>query len=355
MDRLKLLEALTNVNKALKGTGNLNIKIKDKKMEVSGSSQHLSIWCRLDTDAGDMEVAVKAATAIAAVTKIPGDNVTLSLAKTGLCIAGNNSRVILPLLEYKENSRSEKYESKVKTTGLAPYVAQVIHALDDTGYNPMMSAIHLQVYDDGGFQLTALDGKRYSIRNTKSKESSLVSDFVIYGKELNEALRLLGSDEVIIYRPESGNFIRLVGEDKTGDNLEIQIAMLDGKYFNLDSLRSEVFPIRLVANRETMLNAVTLVQLVSKKTLVDISPTEICFTGHETDGETESRIPIRSKGLDQDNNCIQTAFMCTQLIDALKSIEAENVTIHMKSSMNQFCITEGHHAIEMVLPIRREK
>lgn len=350
MDRLKLLEAFNSVNKALRGTGNLNIKIKDKKMEVSGSSQHLSIWYRLDADADDMEIAVKAATAIAAATKIPGANITLSLHKTGLCIAGNNARITLPLVEYKENLRKEKYESKVKTTGLAPYVSQVIHALDDTGYNPMMTAIHLQVYNDGGFQLTALDGKRYSIRNTKSKGATLVSDFVIYGKELNEALRIIDDDNVTIYRPQSGNFIRLVGE-----NLEIQIAMLDGKYFNLDALRAEVFPIRLVANREAFLNAVSLVQLVSKKAFVDISSTEIRFTGHETDGETESRIPIRSKGLDQNDSCIETAFMCRQLIDALKSIVADNVTIHMKSSMNQFCITEGHHAIEMVLPIRREK
>ena len=349
MDRLKLLEAFNSVNKALRGTGNLNIKIKDKKMEVSGSSQHLSIWYRLDADADDMEIAVKAATAIAAVTKIPGENVTMSLHKTGLCIAGNNARVTLPLVEYKENLRKEKYESKVKTTGLAPYVSQVIHALDDTGYNPLMSAVYLQVYENGGFQITGLDGKRYSIRNTKEKGAALISEFVIYGKELNEALKLLGSDEITIYRPESGNFIRLVGE-----NIEIQIAMVDGKYFNLDALRSEVFPIRLVANREAFLNAISLVQLVSKKVLVDISPKEICFTGHETDGETESRIPIRSKGFDRDDSCIQTAFMCYQLIDALKSIEAENVTIHMKSSMNQFCITEGHHAIEMVLPVRRE-
>lgn len=348
MDRLKFLNALTNASKALK-SGILNINVKSQKMVISGVSQHISIWCYLDAELDDMQIAVKSSTAIAATSKIPDKKISLFLEKSGLCISGENSKVVLPLVEYEEHSRSEKYDSGIETTGLAPYVSQVIHALDDTGYNPMMTAIHLQVYNDGGFQLTALDGKRYSIRNTKSKGASLVSDFVIYGKELNEALRIIDNNNVTIYRPQSGNFIRLVGE-----NLEIQIAMLDGKYFNLDALRSEVFPIRLVANREAFLNAVSLVQLVSKKALVDISTTEIRFTGHETEGETESRIEIRSKGLES-QSCIQTAFMCTQLIDALKSIEAENVTIHMKSSMNQFCITEGHHAIEMVLPIRREK
>lgn len=349
MDRLKLLNAFTNASKAFKGNGILNIDVKSQKMVISGISQHISIWCYLDAELDDMQIAVKSYTALAVTSKIPDEKISLFLGKSGLHISGKNSRVILPLVEYKEHSRTEKYDSGIKTTGLGPYVSQVVHALDDTGYNPMMTAIHLQVYNDGGFQLTALDGKRYSIRNTKSKGALKVSEFVIYGKELNEALRIINNDNVTIYRPESGNFIRLAGED-----LEIQIAMLDGKYFNLDALRSEVFPIRLVANRETMLKAVTLVQLVSRKTLVDISPTEICFTGHETDGETESRIPIRSKGLHRDDSYIQTAFMCYQLIDALKSIEAETITIHMKSSMNQFCITEGHHAIEMVLPVRRE-
>ena len=350
MDRLKLLNAFTNASKAFKGNGVLNVDVKSQKMVISGISHHISIWCYLDAEIENMQIAVKSSTAIAATSKIPDEKINLIIEKNGLCISGKNSRVILPLVEYEEHSRAEKYDSGIKTTGLAPYVSQVIHALDDTGYNPMMTAIHLQVYNDGGFQLTALDGKRYSIRNTKSKGATLVSDFVIYGKELNEALRIIDDDNVTIYRPQSGNFIRLVGE-----NLEIQIAMLDGKYFNLDALRAEVFPIRLVANREAFLNAVSLVQLVSKKAFVDISSTEIRFTGHETDGETESRIPIRSKGLDQNDSCIETAFMCRQLIDALKSIEADNVTIHMKSSMNQFCITEGHHAIEMVLPIRREK
>ena len=223
----------------------------------------------------------------------------------------------------------------------------MVHALDPNGFNPLMSAIFLEVFENGGFQLTALDGRRYSLRNTAGKGGKKVSEFVVFGKEFNEALKLLGDGEVTIYRPKSGNFIRLVNEE-----LEIQIGLAEGKYFNLNALKS-TFPVHVVLKREELEAAADLVRLMSNVALIDLTATEMVIVGRDVIGETEMQIPVKSKGIDPDRT-IRTAFNCQFLLDALRSINATDIMIHLKDGMNQFCITDGRHAIEMILPVRRE-
>lgn len=349
MDRAKFLNALSNANKALKGTNEeLNICAQSGKIEISGASQNLCIWSRTEGDMADMQIAVKASSIIAALQKLPDEVIQVSLTDAGLNLSGKCAKVMLPVFEFKDHARSKDFESEVKTEHLAPYVEQVVHALDPHGFNPLMSALYLEVFENGGFQLTALDGRRYSLRNTAGKGSKKVSEFVVFGKEFNEALKLLGDGEVTIYRPKSENFIRLVNEE-----LEIQIGLAEGRYFNLNALKS-TFPIHvLLMKREEMEAAADLVRLMSNVALIDLTATEMVIVGRDVIGETETRIPVKSKGIDPDRT-IRTAFNCQFLLDALKNLTATDVMIHLKDGMNQFCITDGRYSIEMILPVRRE-
>lgn len=348
MEKNNLLNALMNANKALKGTNEeLNIRAHSGKIEISGASQNLSIWSRTEGDVDDMQIAVKAASIIAALQKLPDDVIKISLTDDGLSLSGRQAKVMLPIFEFKDHARTRDFEYKVKTEHLAPYVEQVVHALDPHGFNPLMSALFLEIFENGGFQLTALDGRRYSLRNTAGKGGKKISEFVVFGKEFNEALKLLGDGEVIIYRPESGNFIQLVNEE-----LEIQIGLAEGKYFNLNALKS-TFPIHVTLKREELEAAADLVRLMSNVALIDLTATEMIIIGRDVYGETEMRIPVKSKGIDP-GRTIRTAFNCQFLLDALKSISATDIMIHLKDGMNQFCITDGRYSIEMILPVRRE-
>ena len=87
----------------------------------------------------------------------------------------------------------------------------------------------------------------------------------------------MGDGEVTIYRPKSGNFIRLVNEE-----LEIQIGLAEGKYFNLNALKS-TFPVHVVLKREELEAAADLVRLMSNVALIDLTATEMVIVGQGRD------------------------------------------------------------------------
>lgn len=353
MNKQKLVEIVTNASRALKGVRNetdtVSISVKDGIMEVSGASPNLRIWASTETDADDFECSVKASLLLAALSKLAND-IKVELNSVGLILKSCTARVVLPVSDFKVSDldvRNTTYSSQVEVSGLAPYVDQVIHALEVGGFNPMMNAIHLEVFEGGGFQVTALDGKRYSIRNTAGKDATLSADFVIYGHALSEALKLLGNDDITIYKPTSGSFIRMCSE-----GLEIAISLVEGKYFNLNKLRSKSFPVHITVKKDEMERAVGLVKIVSRAILIDIDKTGILIFGKDSAGASEMKVSANIKGL-EDGQVIKASFNADFLLDALRSINKDEIFIHIKDGMGQCCMTDGRNAIEMVLPVRR--
>lgn len=346
MDRKILLEKISCTAKALRGSGELNIRVKSGEMEVSAASDHLAVSNRFPVDCMDMYIAVKASTMLAIIGKIPEDEISLALNGETVLVKWKTGKASLPVFEYKEVMRKCGKGTIHPIHHLTQYVGQVVHSLDNTGYNPLMSTVHIQLLDEGGFQLTALDGKRYSIRQVgKGKPSG---EYVVYGQELYDALKLMRDAEINILEPEDGNFIQF-----SSDGMTIQVSLFGKPYFNLDALRSMKHPVRVMVNKQELSEAVALVKQVSEKVFVDFAVDHVTIAGTASSGESIMKIPAVSRGLDEDR-VIRTAFHVTLLSEALDSMDSEQIIIHMKDALSQFCLTDGHYAIEMVLAKRRE-
>ena len=346
MDRKIFLEKISCTAKALRGSGELNILVKSGEMEVSAASEHLAVSNRFPVDCKDMSIAVKASTMMAIVGKIPEDEISLILNGKTVLVKWKTGKASLPVFEFREVMRHCGDSTVHPVHHLTQYVGQVVHSLDNTGYNPLMSTVHIQLLGDGGFQLTALDGKRYSIRQVGKGNPS--GEYVVYGVEFYEALKLMGNQEIYILEPEGGNFIQL-----STDGMTIQVSLFGKPYFNLDALRSRKLPVRVMVDKQELSEAVDLVKQVSKKAFLDFTADRVTIAGAASSGESIMKIPAVSKGLDEER-VIRTAFNVTFLSEALDSIDSERVVIHMKDALSQFCMTDGHYAIEMVLPARRE-
>ena len=346
MDRKLFLEKISSTAKALGGSGELNIRVKSGEMEVSAASEHLAVSNRFLVDCKDMSIAVKASTMMAIIGKIPEEVIALIVDGETLLVKWKTGKASLPVFEYRDVMRQCGDGTVHPIHHLTQYVGQVIHSLDNTGYNPLMSTVHIQLLEDGGFQLTALDGKRYSIRQVgKGKPSG---EYVVYGQELYDALKLMGDAEINILEPESCNFIQL-----SSDGMTIQVSLFGKPYFNLNALRSRKLPVRVMVNKQELSEALDLVKQVSKKAFLDFAVDRVTIAGAASSGESIMKIPAVSRGLDEDR-VIRTAFHVTLLSEALDSIDSEQIIIHMKDALSQFCLTDGHYAIEMVLAKRRE-
>ena len=353
MNKQKLVEAITNASRALKGVRSeadmVSISVKNKVMEVCGASPNLRVWATTDTDSANFECSVKASLILAALGKLT-DDIKMESTKSGLILKSGTARVVLPVSEFKASDldiRNIAYSSQIETNGLAPYVDQVIHALEVGGLNPLMNAVHLEVFEGGGFKVTALDGRRYAIRNTAAKDAKLSADFVIFGHALSEALKMLGNGDITIYKPASGNFVRMCGE-----GLEIAISLIEGQYFNVSSLRDRTLSVHMTVKKSEMERAVSLVKIMSRSVFVDIDETGILVFGRDSGGETETKVAAHIKGLNN-GQVIKAAFNADFLLDALRSINSDEIQIHIRDGNGQCCMTDGRYAVEAVLPVRR--
>lgn len=357
MKRRKFLEGLNIAAKALRrGYGEINISVHQKMMEISAASQNLTIWTYMEADCPDMRIRVMANEIIGTVSKIPDEEISIICSDTTcgnvLTILGENSRIVLPTTAYVEYKHITDFASKVPVKGLAKYVSQVVHALDQKGGNPLMRAVDLKVAEDGNIYLTALDGKRCSIRNTATGESPMANEYVIYGHELNHILHTFGDDDVAICSPShgsDGNCICIAN-----DTVEVQIALAGDSYFNLKTLFSNDLPVSFTLDKRQCINAVELVRMVSNIVLADIYADGITIHGKDALGQMEMHIPTKVHGLG-DRTSIKAAFNGMFLLEALGSIPAEILTVQCKSGIYPFYITDTDKqtATEIILPVHR--
>lgn len=349
MNRKEFFDACSHASKALKGgVGNLNLKAVNGHLQVSAASPNLSIVAEAGDGCPDMELAVKASTAVAALGTLPGEDIILRPSDAGLLVSGGKGNVFLPALAYSEVEAGKGFTGLVETHGLLPYVSQVMHSLGEGMSMPAMASIHLEVHEDGSFRLTALDGRRYSIRNTAAgKHTPVCGDFVVFGREFHEALKLAGDGDVDICSTEKQNAVHIIS-----DRLKIRIGLLDGPFFNMERIRAKELPRRVFVQKEALEEAVNLVKLVSGKIFLDFAGDHIFAAADAVCGKAEMTVPVESRGM-EDGHIVKAAFNAAFLSDALQSMDAERIAIHFRDAMNQFCLTDGKTAIEMVLPIRR--
>lgn len=356
MIRQELSFAVSCACKALKGpnvagSDLILLAAENGTLEVSAQSSVMKVraLCNGMDPETNFKCAVKASLLASVLDRMPTSDVDLNLLQPGgLLVSCAIAKMVLPIGEYTAigmDKNDTEYETTV-VKDLAKYTSQVVHALGNAAMHPMMGAVHLEIFDNGGIQVTALDGYRISTRNTSGKEAKKVTDYVIYGRELNEALKMVGDGDVTLCKPRSGNYIRIAKE-----GLEIFINLVDGEYFNLGRYRERKFPIRLGAQKSALESALDLVKIFSKRTLVDVSNDGLTLQSEDALGDSQINVPAKVYGL-EDGKTLSIAFNAEYLSAALKSISSDIIFWHLRTPESQCCITDGKNAIEIVLPVQ---
>jgi DNA polymerase III sliding clamp (beta) subunit (PCNA family) len=357
MDKLLLARAAHQAASALKSQGpggdSLVITAKNGQVEITGASRTMCVWASVPADCSDMQCAVSARMFTAILERFKGvqcADIKLSLQKEGLVITGGQARIVLPVLDKVDTThdiRDTDYDVQIPLKGLGESVKQIVHALETTYANPVLNAICLQVFNDGGFRVIASDGKRIAFRRTANKDAVCTAEFVVYGKALENALTMLEEEDcVTIFKPKNGSFIRMSGE-----NLEISISLLSQKYFNFSSLEDTIRPLEVEVSREEMEYALTLTKIMSQQVFLDISETGIRVFTRETEGETEITVPVLSHK-ELAGRVIKTKFNADFLLTALRTLPDEKIYIKMQHGMSAMFFG-SNEANEIICPLRR--
>ncbi len=230
---------------------------------------------------------------------------------------------------------------------LRQIISQTIFSIAANDSNKKMTGELFEVNEDD-FTVTSLDGHRISIRRIKLNQNYDAAKAIVPGKALNELSKILSGgvyDEVIVYF--SMNHIMFEFNDTL-----VVTRLIDGDYFHVAQMLSEDYETKITVNRKNFLDCLDrstiFVKDNDKQPLVLKIEENVLGLKIKTDlGTMDAEIAIRKTG-----NDLMIGFNPKYLVDALRAIEDEEVTIYMSIPRSPCFIRDDKKTYNyMILPV----
>lgn len=287
------------------------------------------------------------------VRKLPEDEVqitvdsnlitTIKCANSEFKIAAQSGEDFpqLPKIE-KNNSYT------LKQSTLKDIVRQTIFSVATEETRPILTGELIQI-KDRALHIVSVDGYRVSYRRTPLSIDNDQNEVVVPGKTLGEISKILSSEEedVSIYFTDKHILFDL------GESIVVS-RLLEGEFLKYENSFFEDYETKIKVDRKALLMSIERAALISregKKNPIKIEINSECMiiTSNTELGTAREEIPVYLEGKD-----LVIAFNPKYLIDALKSIDDDEVIIQFMSSLNP-CIIQpinGNDYKYLILPIR---
>ena len=230
---------------------------------------------------------------------------------------------------------------------LKEVIRQTIFSIADNDNNKLMTGELFEIHNNE-FKVVSLDGHRISIRKIELKDSYPDRKVIVPGKSLQEVSKILSGEtdeEVRIFF--TGNHIVF-----EFDNTMVVSRLIEGEYFKINQMLSSDYETKFVINKKELLScidrATLLVKEGDKKPIIfRITDEDMEISINSQLGSMKEEIDIQKEGKD-----ILIGFNPKFLIDALRVIDDENVTIYMVNPKAPCYIRDDEQKyIYLILPV----
>ncbi len=263
--------------------------------------------------------------------------------KIDLSIKGNSGEDFTSLPDIE---KEEPIEISMLT--FKDMVRQIIFSIS-TGNesNKVMSGVDCIIYGDY-MRLTTLDGHRVSIRNVDFDKEYKKQEVIIPGKTLSEISKILQPDaekKVLIYITESHISFEF-------ENTVAVSRLIYGSYINVDKMIKSEFQTSIKVDKKKLMECIDRSTLYSKEgnkkpVIIDVFDDELEIQVAATYGGQDEHIDIEKQG-----NDIRIGFNPKFILDALKVIDDDEVSIYFINSISPLYIKDAEETyIYMILPI----
>lgn len=230
---------------------------------------------------------------------------------------------------------------------LKEIIRQTIFSIADNDNNKLMTGELFEVHQNE-LKVVSLDGHRISIRKIELKEDYSDRKVVVPGKSLQEISKILSGeveDEVHIFFTNN----HIVFEF---DTTMVVSRLIEGEYFKINQMLSNDYETKFAINKRELLSCIDRATLLVKEG--DKKP--IIF--HVTDSNMEIKINSQLGSMkedidiDKEGKDIMIGFNPKFLIDALRVIDDENITVYMVNPKAPCYIrNEEETYIYLILPV----
>ncbi|MBR4085506.1 MAG: DNA polymerase III subunit beta [Lachnospiraceae bacterium] len=246
----------------------------------------------------------------------------------------------LPIVEREENISISQFTLK-------EVVRQTIFSISDNDNNKLMTG---ELFDINGNELkvVSLDGHRISIRKIELKDNYAPRKVVVPGKTLNEISKILSGD--------TDKFVNIFFTPKhilfEFDNTTVVSRLIEGEYFRIEQMLSSDYETKVVINKKEFLSCIDRATLLVKEG--DKKPIIMNITDEKMELKINSIIGSMNEDIDIDKNGkdLMIGFNPKFLIDALRVIDDEKVTLYMVNPKAPcFIKDEEEKYIYLILPV----
>ncbi len=248
------------------------------------------------------------------------DNVVhIECGRSNIDISGRSTEefVLLPELE-----RSNPIE--ISQFSLKELIRQTIFSISDNDTNKIMTGELFEIKGDQ-FKVVSLDGHRISVRNITLKNSYDDKSVIVPGKTLLELSKIIPGDvdkDVSIYLCENHVIFEY-------ESVKVVSRIIEGNYFKIDQMISSDYETKIDVSKKGLLEVISrstlLVKEGDKKPIVfNINDGSLTLSITSSIGSMKEDVDIDKSGKD-----IMIGFNPKFLIDALRVIDDETVTLYM--------------------------
>ncbi len=248
------------------------------------------------------------------------DNVVhIECGRSNIDISGRSTEefVLLPELE-----KSNPIE--ISQFSLKELIRQTIFSISDNDTNKIMTGELFEIKGDQ-FKVVSLDGHRISVRNITLKNSYDDKSVIVPGKTLLELSKIIPGDvdkDVSIYLCENHVIFEY-------DSVKVVSRIIEGNYFKIDQMISSDYETKIDVSKKGLLEVISrstlLVKEGDKKPIVfNVTDESLTLSITSSIGSMKEDVDIDKSGKD-----IMIGFNPKFLIDALRVIDDETVTLYM--------------------------
>lgn len=354
-----LLKGVNIVSKAVPSKTTMSIleciliDASTNEIKLTANDMELGIETKIEGDIVQKGIiAVEAKVFSEIIRKLPDSNVTIE--------SGSNYQITITCEKAKFNISGKSGEDfsylpyiekndfiSLSQFTLKEVIRQTIFSIADNDNNKLMTGELFEIHGNE-FKVVSLDGHRISIRKIELKEEYQDRKVVVPGKSLQEISKILSGeteDEVRIFFTNN----HIVFEF---DTTMVVSRLIEGEYFKINQMLSSDYETKFIINKKEFLNcidrATLLVKEGDKKPIIfRISDDNMEININSQLGSMKEDIDIEKEGKD-----ILIGFNPKFLIEALRVIDDENVTIYMVNPKAPCYIRdEEQKYIYLILPV----
>jgi len=246
----------------------------------------------------------------------------------------------LPVIEKDESLTLSQFTLK-------EMIRQTIFSIAVNENNRLMTGELFEIKDNC-LKIVSLDGHRISIRKMPLKKEYSDRKIVVPGKTLSEISKILSGeidDQVSIYFTKNHILFEF-------DQTMVVSRLIEGEYFRIDQMLSSDYETKVKINKREFLDCIDRATLFVKEgdkkpIIITIDDTGMQLNINSQMGSMNEEIDIDKEGKD-----IMIGFNPKFLIDALKVIDDEEISIYLVNPKAPcFIKNEEESYIYLILPV----